>query len=173
MKRAIIGGAGFIGINLAQYYLEKGESITIFDNFSRRGTTDNVNWIKSKYPRVSILQGDIRIDQEKLKHLMETHDIIYHLAGQVAVTTSVTNPREDFEINALGTFNVLEAARSVSKPPILFYSSTNKVYGGMEDINIVEIISCAPELLIFIKKEDLLKVLNVINNLENIFKNVH
>jgi len=138
MKRAIIGGAGFIGINLAQYYLEKGESITIFDNFSRRGTTDNVNWIKSKYPRVSILQGDIRIDQEKLKHLMETHDIIYHLAGQVAVTTSVTNPREDFEINALGTFNVLEAARSVSKPPILFYSSTNKVYGGMEDINIVE-----------------------------------
>src|SRR5690606_20247496 len=77
-------------------------------------------------------------DIEKLKELANQVNVIFHLAGQVAVTTSVSNPREDFEINALGTFNILEAARGVSKPPVIVYASTNKVYGGMEEIRIIE-----------------------------------
>ena len=137
-KYLITGGAGFIGSNLANYLLKKGESVTIFDNFSRQGTLLNLQWLQSNYPGIRIIQGDIRLDQKKLDQEVEKADVVYHLAGQVAVTTSVVNPREDFEINALGTFNVLEAVRVSKNKPILIYSSTNKVYGQMEDIEVVE-----------------------------------
>lgn len=121
-KHLIIGGAGFIGSNLSNHLLKKGESVTIFDNFSRRGTLLNLEWLKSNYPNITVVRGDIRFDQEKLENEVKKADVVYHLAGQVAVTTSVVNPREDFEINALGTFNVLEAVRESNNKPIIFTS---------------------------------------------------
>ncbi|OGK09770.1 CDP-paratose 2-epimerase [Candidatus Roizmanbacteria bacterium RIFCSPHIGHO2_01_FULL_35_10] len=138
MKRLIIGGAGFIGINLAEYLLTKGEDVLIFDNLSRKGTSLNFAWIKKTYPQVKFVKGDIRTDYKKLVALLGKVDVAYHLAGQVAVTNSVADPRYDFENNAIGSFNVLEAARLSDKPPILFYSSTNKVYGAMEDVKTVK-----------------------------------
>ncbi len=136
----IIGGAGFIGINCASYYLLKGDKVTIFDNFSREGSRKNIEWLKGEFTdkKVNIIIGDIRHDLHKLEKLIKSADLIFHLAAQVAVTSSVENPREDFEINALGTFNVLEAVRKSASKAVLIYSSTNKVYGGLEDLKIAE-----------------------------------
>jgi CDP-paratose 2-epimerase len=135
----IIGGAGFIGINLADYYLAHDRSVAIFDNFSRHGTEDNVMWLRKKYEdRVEVVRGDIRKKDGKLKALIEKADVVFHQAAQVAVTTSVYNPEEDFEVNALGTFNVLEAVRTSTAKPIVVYSSTNKVYGKMTGTEIIE-----------------------------------
>ena len=139
MKRLITGGAGFIGVNLAEYFLKKGEEVIIFDNLSRKGGKTNIDWLTSTYQKVQFVHGDIRTDGDLLRDQINTGvEVVYHLAAQVAVTTSVTNPREDFEINALGSFNVLEAARLAEQPPVVFYSSTNKVYGGMEDLQIAD-----------------------------------
>lgn len=139
MKRFITGGAGFIGVNLAEYFAKKGDQVVIFDNFSRKGAEENGRWLASSYPSVEIVRGDITTDVEILKRQISNGvDVVYHLAGQVAVTTSVKDPRSDFEINALGSFNVLEAARAADRPPVVFYSSTNKVYGGMEEIKIID-----------------------------------
>lgn len=136
----ITGGCGFIGSNLAATLLGEQHSVTVFDNLSRKGTERNLEWLKSLGKvGFKFIQGDIR-DFPAIKSAIaaETFDAIFHFAGQVAVTTSVDEPREDFEINALGTFNVLEAVRfSGSKAPFMF-TSTNKVYGGMEDVKIVE-----------------------------------
>jgi len=138
MKHLIIGGAGFIGSNLADYFLKKKHKVTIFDNFSRIGATANAEWLKRNHPQVKIVRGDIRTDLDKLQKEIEKSNIVHHLAAQVAVTTSVVNPREDFEINALGTFNVLEAIRQSKNNPILIFASTNKVYGKMDEIGVVE-----------------------------------
>ncbi|PIN70698.1 CDP-paratose 2-epimerase [Candidatus Woesearchaeota archaeon CG11_big_fil_rev_8_21_14_0_20_43_8] len=140
MKMLIIGGAGFIGINSADYFLNKGHDIVILDNFSRAGTESNVSWLKETHPdkKIKIVKADIRYDQDKMDTEAADADVIIHLAAQVAVTTSVKNPKEDFEINALGTLNVLEAARKSKSKPIVLYSSTNKVYGGMENVEVVE-----------------------------------
>ena len=139
-KVLITGGAGFIGINAAAYFLSKGYQITIFDNFSRKGAKNNITWIKKEFGDggLTIVKGDVRYDSNKLEELVKNTDLIIHLAGQVAVTTSVENPREDFEINALGTFNLLEAIRKSGNNPVLIYSSTNKVYGELEDLKILE-----------------------------------
>ncbi len=135
----ITGGAGFIGINLAARYLNRGAQVTILDNFARRGTEDNVRWLQATYDnRVTVLREDLRHPTVALDRAVEDVDVVYHLAAQVAVTLSVTDPREDFEINALGTFNVLEAVRKSKQRPIVMYSSTNKVYGKMSDVEIVE-----------------------------------
>lgn len=139
MKRnLIIGGAGFIGVNTAEHLLKNGEEVVVLDNFSRKGTEENFKWLKDKYSSVGLVRADIRTDQKELEEAIKDKDAVYHLAAQVAVTTSVKDPREDFEINALGTFNVLEAMRNVESDAALIYSSTNKVYGGMEEIKIVE-----------------------------------
>jgi CDP-paratose 2-epimerase len=142
MKKSIliIGGAGFIGINSASHYLSKGYKVIIFDNFSRKGSRNNIAWFKKTYgtKNLTIITGDVRYDSNKLQKLVKGVDIVLHLAAQVAVTTSVENPKEDFEINAGGTFNVLEAIRKSGNNPVLIYSSTNKVYGGLEDLKIVE-----------------------------------
>ncbi len=132
-KMLIIGGAGFIGINAARYFLDKGYAVTILDNFQRKGTEQNVATLMLERPEsVAVVRADIRTDQDTLNQLMEEHDAVLHMAAQVAVTTSIVNPREDFEQNVLGTFNVLEAIRlSKNQPPLLF-ASTNKVYGGLE-----------------------------------------
>lgn len=135
----ITGGAGFIGSNYCHRLLSRGEEIVIFDNLSRAGTEKNLAWLYSEFGSKSFrfLQEDIR-NQKKITDAATNADVIVHLAGQVAVTTSVHNPREDFEINAVGTFNVLEAARASGKFPIFVYASTNKVYGGMEDLVVKE-----------------------------------
>lgn len=140
MRILITGGAGFIGCNLAAAGIEAGHQVTLFDNLSRRGSAANLEWLRDKYgsKAFAFIQGDIR-DYPALLRAAEGQEAIYHLAAQTAVTTSVTDPRTDFEINALGTFNVLEAARHAGHDPIFIYSSTNKVYGGMEDARAVEL----------------------------------
>ena len=135
----ITGGAGFIGSNYVHKLLSRGESVTIFDNLSRAGAPRNLEWLQQTFGRDAfrLIRADVR-DASALVEAAKGSDVIVHLAGQVAVTTSVTNPREDFEVNALGTFNVVEAARLSGRHPILIYASTNKVYGGMDDVNVVE-----------------------------------
>lgn len=137
MKILITGGAGFIGINTAAYFLQKGNEVFIYDNLSRKGSRINLAWIKKQYPKVRCIEGDIR-DFAKLKKEVEGKDVLFHFAGQVAVTTSIENPREDFEANALGTLNVLEAVRLSRSKPTIIDSSTNKVYGGLENIEVIE-----------------------------------
>ena len=140
MHYFITGGAGFIGCNLSARKLGAGDTVTIYDNLSRPRTGHNLQWLRDQFgdARLSFVQGDIR-DFDALRAAMAqaSPTLVVHLASQVAVTTSVKNPREDFEINALGTFNVLEAARAQTSPPGVFYASTNKVYGGMEDVAVV------------------------------------
>jgi CDP-paratose 2-epimerase len=135
----ITGGAGFIGSNLTHRLLSEGCNLTIYDNLSRPGSTYNVQWLQEMHGTngFRLVVADLA-DFEKLKTATEGAHCIYHLAGQVAVTSSVQDPRADFEDNALGTFNVLEAARLVGDDPIFIYASTNKVYGGLEQIKIVE-----------------------------------
>jgi CDP-paratose 2-epimerase len=140
----ITGGAGFIGCNLAAHHLAQGNTVTVFDNLSRAGNEHNLRWLQTEARRTGdaalhFVQGDIR-DFEMLKAAITQAqpNLVVHLAAQVAVTTSIKNPREDFEINALGTFNVLEAVRAQAQPPAVFYASTNKVYGGLEHLTIVE-----------------------------------
>jgi CDP-paratose 2-epimerase len=138
MKILITGGAGFIGSNLAAHFTRAGHAITVFDNFSRRGSQANLAWLRdSLQPEPAIIQGDVR-EAEAIARAARDQAAIFHLAGQVAVTTSVQDPRRDFEDNALGTFNTLEAARASGRQPIFIYTSTNKVYGGMEEARIVE-----------------------------------
>ena len=138
MRILITGSAGFIGCNLAHAWLGQGHTIVVYDNLSRPGSQRNLEWLRSSWgDALEFIRGDIR-DADALAAAVRGADVLVHLAGQVAVTTSVKDPRDDFEINALGTFNVLEAARNAPNPPIVIYASTNKVYGGMEDVVVVE-----------------------------------
>lgn len=139
MKILITGGAGFIGANTALRFMKDGHDVTVFDNLSRRGAKWNLEYLKKKGP-LKFIKGDVRrhADLQSLFKKKGGFDAVLHLAAQVAVTTSVANPREDFEINALGAFNVLEAIREAGINPVIIYSSTNKVYGGMTDIKITE-----------------------------------
>lgn len=139
----ITGGAGFIGSNLAQCLLREGKKVVIFDNLSRSGCKANLAWLHEQFGKdgFSLVQADLT-DFDALKQATEGAERIYHLAAQVAVTKSVENPRPDFQDNALGTFNVLEAARLVGDDPIFLYSSTNKVYGALDELSIVEEETC-------------------------------
>ena len=136
----ITGGAGFIGSNLAKRLLAAGNRVIVFDNLSRVGTQKNLDWLKTvkNSELLTIVKGDL-LDEVLLSQTMATGiDIVFHLAGQVAVTSSVQSPRQDFLDNALGTFNVLEAVRLSEGNPIVVYASTNKVYGKMEHVRIGE-----------------------------------
>lgn len=135
----VTGGAGFIGSNYVRQLLSRGEDVVVFDNFSRGGAPRNLEWLEKTFGRDSfrLIRGDVR-DASLVAEAARGSDVIVHLAGQVAVTTSVVNPRDDFENNALGTFNVLEGARLSGRNPIVIYASTNKVYGGMDDVQVVE-----------------------------------
>ncbi len=135
----VTGGAGFIGSNYVHRLVERGEKVTLYDNLSRGGAQRNLDWLKHRFGEdaFQVIVGDIR-DASRIQKAARDADVIVHLAGQVAVTTSVNDPRDDFESNALGTFNVLEAARLSGRDPIFIYSSTNKVYGGMEDVELAE-----------------------------------
>lgn len=139
MRVLITGGAGFIGCHLVHCYLNRGEEVVLLDNFSRQGTRFNLEWLKANHgERLEVIEADLRFDEEKVKRAVSRAEVVFHLAAQVAVTTSVKNPREDFETNALGTFNLLEAARKSAHKPIFFYSSTNKVYGRMGELKVEE-----------------------------------
>lgn len=135
----ITGGAGFIGSNYAARCLGRGENVVIFDNLSRRGAALNIEWLSDRFDRKSfeLIKEDVR-DAAAINTAAKGADRILHLAGQVAVTTSVTDPRTDFEINAVGTFNTLEAARLSGRNPVFIYASTNKVYGSMEEVEVME-----------------------------------
>ena len=138
----VTGGAGFIGCNLAHALLQDGQQVRIFDNLSRQGTERNLVWLQEQHPDgLEFVRGDVR-DFAAVQEAVQDADVIYHLAAQVAVTTSVTDPRTDFEVNALGTLNVLEAARLAGHQSIVVFTSTNKVYGAMEDVAVVENETC-------------------------------
>ena len=142
MKILVTGGAGFIGSHVAEYYAKKGEEVIVLDNLSRVETLGktvgdpyyNWNYLK-QYRNVKLVRGDIR-NFEQVKEAAKDVDTIIHIAAQVAVTTSIANPRIDFEINTLGAFNVLEAARL--EDASLIFTSTNKVYG--ENVNKIPVI---------------------------------
>lgn len=135
----VTGGAGFIGSNYVHRLLKRGEKVTIYDNLSRAGSKLNLRWLIDEFGEnaFELVVGDVR-DAGQLVVATRKSDVIVHLAAQVAVTTSVVQPREDFEINAVGTFNVMEAARLNDRHPVVVYASTNKVYGGMEEVRTVE-----------------------------------
>ena len=139
-KWIITGGAGFIGCHAAAIFHEKGDQVVLVDNLSRRGADSNLAWLRSQGV-TDFIKADVR-DYAEMCAVMGRHadaDAVLHLAGQVAVTTSLVDPRSDFEINALGTFNVLEAVRhAAGGGPAVLYSSTNKVYGGLDHVEVVD-----------------------------------
>ena len=135
----ITGGAGFIGANAAEAFIRDGWHVILFDNLSRKGTDLNLRYLQQRFPaECEFVLGDIRYDYFPLLHAVGRADLVLHLAAQVAVTTSIARPTEDFEINARGSFNVLEAIRESGNKPLVIYSSTNKVYGGMTDLAYVK-----------------------------------
>ncbi len=133
----ITGGAGFVGTNLAHRLLSRGEKVLVLDNLSRPGVERNVEWLCAAHPGdVRVEMADVR-DAAAVARAVAQARVVFHFAAQVAVTTSLTNPREDFEINARGTLNVLEALRVLPDPPPLIFTSTNKVYGGLDDVELM------------------------------------
>ena len=137
MRILVTGGAGFIGSHLSRRFAARGAQVVLFDNLSRHGSEHNLEWVTRESPSAEFVRGDVR-DAESVERAARECQVIFHLAAQVAVTSSVENPREDFEINALGTFNVLEAARRAGTRPLVIYTSTNKVYGAMEGATVEE-----------------------------------
>jgi len=139
MKLLITGGCGFLGTNLAAAALDRGDQLLVLDNLSRLGSSQNLSFLQNKGKSFQFYENDIR-DIKAIEALIEKEkpEAIFHLAGQVAMTTSIANPRLDFEVNTLGTINVLEGVRKhIPHSPVL-YSSTNKVYGDLEDIRYEE-----------------------------------
>jgi CDP-paratose 2-epimerase len=134
----ITGGAGFIGCNAADTFVARGHTVTVFDNLSRPGSEKNLEWLRSRHgDAIQFIQGDTR-DQRSIEAATRGRSVVIHCAGQTAVTTSVTDPRRDLEDNVIGTFNALEAARTVGDDPVFLYTSTNKVYGTMDNVGVVE-----------------------------------
>ncbi len=137
MKVLVTGGAGFIGSHTAEFFAKKGCDVVVFDNLSRQRTAQyNWEYLKRNYKNVELVKGDVAVFDE-VKNVVVDVDTIVHTAAQVAVTTSMENPRHDFNTNVLGTFNVLEAARQTNTNPTIVYCSTNKVYG--ENVNKIPI----------------------------------
>jgi len=132
MKYLITGGCGFLGSNIASEILRRGDELIVFDSLYRFGSYQNLEWLKSQGSFIFI-HGDIR-NTNDVERTIRTHtpDVVYHLAGQVAMTTSIEDPRMDFEVNVGGSFNLLNAVRLYSPNSIIIYSSTNKVYGDLE-----------------------------------------
>jgi CDP-paratose 2-epimerase len=130
----ITGGAGFIGSNLAYRLLRAGERVILLDNLSRPNVERNARWLERLFPeRCKLVVGDVR-DRKQVRDCVRQVGAVFHLAAQVAVTTSLLEPQHDFDVNAGGTLNVLEAARASDSPPAVFFTSTNKVYGELPDV---------------------------------------
>jgi CDP-paratose 2-epimerase len=138
-KRVVIfGGAGFIGSNVADHYLSEGRRVLVFDNVSRAGVERNLRWLKSRHGELlGVEVADIR-DEEAVRRAVRNAEEVFHFAAQVAVTTSLEGPVHDFEVNARGTLNVLEALRAMDEPAPLLFTSTNKVYGGLPGLELVQ-----------------------------------
>jgi CDP-paratose 2-epimerase len=137
-KYLITGGCGFFGANLAARLLEMGQSVVLFDNLCRQGAEENLAWLRG-LGRPEVRTGDVRHAHVVKELVRETRpDVVFHLAGQVAMTTSVKSPMDDFMTNAAGTVHLLEALRLHRPEASLVYSSTNKVYGAMEGVRLVE-----------------------------------
>jgi CDP-paratose 2-epimerase len=140
MRTLITGGAGFIGTNTADRLLSDGHQVIIVDDLSRRGSESNLRWLRERHGDFPFHKIDVR-DYAALSLAFGEHaplDLVLHFAAQVAVTTSVEDPRTDFEINTLGTLNVLEAVRAMDDDPVVLYTSTNKVYGALTQLQAVE-----------------------------------
>jgi CDP-paratose 2-epimerase len=138
MKLLITGGCGFLGSNLATDALVRGDELMVFDNLSRNGSRSNLEWLSSQ-GRFSFQHGDIRNRNDVERTVQDFRpDAIFHLAGQVAMTTSIANPQMDFEINVVGTHNLLESVRRHVPSAAVVYSSTNKVYGDLEQFEYEE-----------------------------------
>lgn len=139
MKLLITGGCGFLGSNLSAHALARRDDFIIFDNLSRLGTIDNLRWLQT-LGEFRFVHGDIRNTNDVARIVREFKPhAVFHLSGQVAMTTSISNPRMDFEVNAIGTHNLLEAVRNDSPESIIIYSSTNKVYGDLDQYNYREL----------------------------------
>jgi len=141
MTWLITGGCGFVGSNLADALLNRGDNVIVLDNLSRTGSRDNLAWLRLRYGQDwRFVEADVRSALAIEQLVVEARPtVIAHLAGQVAMTTSLQQPRLDFEVNALGTLNVLEAVRQHSPTTIVMYSSTNKVYGDLEWVHYDEV----------------------------------
>ncbi len=143
MNALITGGCGFVGSNLAAHLLEQDAKVTVFDNLSRHGACANLAWLRTlsttEANPIEFVHGDIRnaFDVEAIIKTLRP-DVIFHLAGQVAMTTSMQSPRRDFEINVLGSVNVLEAVRQYSPSTAIIYASSNKVYGNLDHLDLIE-----------------------------------
>jgi CDP-paratose 2-epimerase len=134
----ITGGAGFVGTNLAERILSEGDRVVVFDNISRPGVEDNLDFLSERQgSKVDIEVADVR-DADALRRVVRGARRVFHLAGQVAVTTSLNEPLEDATVNMQGTLNLLEEVRARPKPPPVVFTSTNKVYGGLEDVRLAE-----------------------------------
>jgi CDP-paratose 2-epimerase len=130
----ITGGSGFIGTNLAHRIASSGRRVRLLDNLSRPGVEHNLSWLRETHgDRISIEVADVR-DPLAVRRAVAGVETVFHFAAQVAVTTSLIDPGHDFDVNVRGTLNVLEAVRTRENPPALLFTSTNKVYGGMEDV---------------------------------------
>lgn len=138
MKLLVIGGCGFLGSNLASHGIVTGYDVTVFDNLSRLGASQNLEWLRTQ-GKFTYLHGDTR-NKNDVETLIKNgqYDAVFHLAGQVAMTTSIENPYKDFEINTMGAVNLLDSIRKYSPQTAVFFSSTNKVYGDLENYQYVE-----------------------------------
>ena len=150
MKILIVGGSGFCGSNFSKYYLDRGHSVTIFDNLSGIYSKHNLEWLNKQYNNLDIIVGDLK-NFDILKKIIVNKDIVFHLAGQVSATKSIRDPREDFETNLLGTFNLLESIRIYNSSAVLMYISTNKVYGELKNFDFIFLF---PQQLKYLNKSD-------------------
>jgi CDP-paratose 2-epimerase len=147
---AVFGGAGFIGANLANRLLREGKRVLVFDSLSRRNVERNLRWLKQVHgDGLAVRIGDVR-DASAVRDAVRGASEVFHFAAQVAVTTSLRDPVEDFGVNAWGTLNVLEAVRAEDIPPGIVFTSTNKVYGALPDVRLARegdrYVPCDPVL---------------------------
>ncbi|HEV7509150.1 MAG TPA: SDR family NAD(P)-dependent oxidoreductase [Thermoanaerobaculia bacterium] len=135
----VTGGAGFVGSNLVDRLAREGRRVRILDNLSRPGVERNAEWLRQRHDgKVDLVRADVR-DRSAVKEALRDVGTVFHFAAQVAVTTSLDDPTEDFQVNLEGTFGLLEAIRRRPRPPRLFFTSTNKVYGSLPDVEMMKL----------------------------------
>ena len=135
----VTGGAGFVATNLARRFLEDGHRVRVLDDLSRPGVEENLRWLtQTGGDRLDVVIGSV-CDEDTVAGALAGVDTVFHLAAQVAVTTSLREPVLDLQTNLLGTVNLLEQARARRRPPVIVFTSTNKVYGALDDVELCEL----------------------------------